>query len=472
MSEIVCVSRGSLSRGRELAVALAQKLGYAALGREDLIEAATREGIEVGRLERSMMNARTLTERFARERDHYLAFSTAYLCERFREGPLVYHGRTGHLLLRDVGHVLRIRVVADERYRVGAAMRSLGVDRAAARRYVASVEEERRNWVRSMYGTEWDDAVQYDVTVNVERLDVDHAASALVAMTHLPEFRMTEESTLAMEDLLLAARARLRLARDARTAGARFTAVAHARALTVLVAPRDAVAESEVRRALSDLDASDVRVTMASTRILWVQESFDPASDAFREVVEVAVKWNAAVELVRYEPDGAGDDGGLRAALEELARVGRSGGGRSVHGDPARLVVACRETGDHALVVLGEVFGASTPDVRLRMTADLREALAERRRAPVVAAAELSSRYFFGRRDLVRLVASLSLVVVVYVLVLTHQDEVLGFSQGDWSGGGALARLVAAVALFVVVPVVALSYGSVARSFMKLIRME
>ena len=124
--QIVCVSRGSLSRGKELAEALAGRLGYQVLSREDLIEAAIAEGIQVGKLETSMMKPRAFTERLARERDHYLAFSTAYLCERLMEGPLVYHGRTGHLLLRSVGHVLRVRVVADEEYRIRSTMQHLG----------------------------------------------------------------------------------------------------------------------------------------------------------------------------------------------------------------------------------------------------------------------------------------------------------------------------------------------------------
>ncbi|MGD8322700.1 MAG: cytidylate kinase family protein, partial [Gemmatimonadota bacterium] len=71
--QIICVSRGSMSRGKELAEALASKLGYLVLSREDLIEAAIEEGIQVSKLETSMMNPRAFTERLARERDHYLA---------------------------------------------------------------------------------------------------------------------------------------------------------------------------------------------------------------------------------------------------------------------------------------------------------------------------------------------------------------------------------------------------------------
>jgi len=503
VSQIVCLSRGSLSRGKELAELLARKLDYAVLSREDLIEAAIREGIHVGKLETSMMNPRTFTERLARERDHYLAFSTAYLCDRIREGPLVYHGRTGHLLLRNISHVMRVRVVADDEYRLNATMRNLGIDRESALQYLVAIEEDRKSWVRSMYGVSWEDASQYDVVVNVERMSVENAASALVGMAQLPDFRMTPASLRTMEDLHLAARARVRLARDPRTARTGFTVVAHGGEITVTYLPHDMEVADDIRRVLDGLEAArEIHATMAATTILWVQETFDASSDAFSEVVEIAGKWNAAVELVRFAPAEASgvpevvgtltrpspstavagieddldeedaDDGGLKATLDELARVGKSGGGRWVYGERASLVASCCGMVPHALVVLGTIYSDRDPAARVRLTRELRDSLASRMRVPIVTTDELRTHYFFGRRDLFRLTGYLAVVVIVYLLVLTHQEAVLAFLHGAGSDGSTLARLWVALAVFVFVPIVAFAYGSVARSLMKLIRME
>ncbi len=503
MTQIICVSRGSLSRGKELAEALARRLDYAVLSREDLIEAAIDAGIRVGKLETSMMNPRSFTERLARERDHYLAFSTAYLCDRLREGPLVYHGRTGHLLLRNIGHVLRVRVVADEEYRIQATMKNLGLDRAKAVRYLADVEEDRRSWVRSMYGVSWEDASQYDVVVNVERMNVDNAASALVSMSQLPDFQPTPASTRAMEDLRLSATARLRLARSPRTAACGFSVASHGGLVTVTYLPHDREVADEIPRVLDGLECMrELRCTMAATTILWVQESFDPAAETFREVVEIAQKWNAAVELVQYAPaeaegvpaeigavagptlapavagieddveEQAHDDRGLRTTLDALAGVGKAGGGRYVHGERRSLVASCCSNVPHSLVVLGNLFQQKDPGARTRLTRELQESLASRMRVPVVTADELRKHYLFGGGDVVSLVGFLALVVVVYALVMTHQEAVLRFLLEGWGGGGALEKYVVAAAVFVFVPIVAYAYGRVARSVMKLIKME
>jgi cytidylate kinase len=503
MTQIICVSRGSLSRGKELAEALARKLGYALLSREDLIEAAIDDGIQVGKLETSMMHARAFTERLARERDHYLAFSTAYLCDKALAGPLVYHGRSGHLLLRGISHVLRVRVLADHEYRINAVMRELGLTRDKAERYLQAVEEDRRTWVRSMYGVPWESASQYDVTVSVERMTVENAAASLVGMTQLPDFQMTPASKRAMDDLRLAAQARLRLAKDPRTARAEFSVRAHDGALTVTYLPKDMDVANVVRPVLVGLaGVSEVSATVATSNILWVQESFDPAGETFDEVVEIARKWHAAVELVQFtagdgpdagtpiaasvslddpvveagieedtEPD-VGDGAGLRQTLDALAEVGRSGGGRRVLGERAHLIASCCGPVQYSLVVLGNLFLAKPAATRTRLIRELQDRIGSRLHVPVVTADELRQHYLFGRRDAMRLVGFLAVLIGVYALVLSHQSDVVRFLYGGWTGGAFLRKLVIAAAVFAFIPLLAHAYGTVVRSMMKLVKMD
>jgi len=503
MTQIICVSRGSLSRGKELAEALARKLGYALLSREDLIEAAIDDGVQVGKLETSMMHARAFTERLARERDHYLAFSTAYLCDKALEGPLVYHGRSGHLLLRGVSHVLRVRVLADDEYRINAVMRKLGLTQDKARRYLQAIEEDRRTWVRSMYGVSWENASQYDVTVSVERMTVENAAASLVGMTQLPDFQMTPASKRAMDDLRLAAKARLRLAKDPRTARADFSVRAHDGALTVTYLPKDMDVASVVRPVLVGLpDVSEISATVATSNILWVQETFDPRTEIFDEVVEIARKWHAAVELVQFAPGDApeagtpiatsvtaddpaveagieddsepevSDGGGLRETIDALAEMGRSGGGRRVLGERTHLIASCCGPVQYSLVVLGSLFLTKPAATRTRLIRELQDRIGSRLRVPVVAADELRQHFLFGRRDAMRLVGFLAALIAVYVVVLSHQMEIVAFLYGGWTGGAFVRKLVIAAAVFAFIPLLAHAYGSVVHSMMKLVKMD
>lgn len=512
--QIICISRGVLSGGDDLARQLAKKLDYACVSREELIEAAIKEGIQVGKLEMAMVKPRLFGEQLDLERERYLAFSTAYLCDRTVEGRVVYHGRTGHLLLRGIDHVLSVRVVSDEEQRVQRAMKELSLGRTKARKYLDEVDEDWRRWARSMYGIGWEDTAQYDLVVNLQHMSVENAASALVGVAQLPDFQMTPASRRAMMDLRLAAKARLSLARHERTCRAKFEVRADAGLVTVTFLPQDSRYAEFIPEVLGPLAGiGEVRTTMAATNILWIQERFDSSSEAFREVVELATKWNAAVELLRLMPEDAEqaslpdhslagtelgafgeynggieddldeaptDDGGVRQTLDELAAAGRSGGSAVVCGGVRGLLDSLDRSRSYSLVVVGDLFLERGHAARVRMTRELQRFVSEHIAAPVVGPDELKAQYLFGRQDVARLVGFLALVAGLYLLVFSNQEIILRFLFGQWWGASLsilfgkipVAKVLVAVGVFIFVPIIAHCYGTVAKSLMKLIKME
>jgi cytidylate kinase len=507
---IVCISRSAFSGGEELAQRLAENLGLPCLSRDELVEAATKAGIRVGKLEMAAVKPRDFCERLSREREHYLAFTSAYLCERALEGGLVYHGRTGHLLLSGISNVLRVRVTSNVEERMRAAERHLGVDRERARRYVEEVDEDWRQWASTLYGRSWEDVLEYDVTFNLEKVSAENAAASLVSMSQLPEFHETPASRRALENLMLGSKARLLLARDERISCNRLNVRANDGVLTVSYMPQEWPCAEIIPEVLSGLEGvRDVRTTMASTNILWIQERFDPGSESFREVVEIATKWNAAVEPIRLvgsngddgvddtdletiaeapvrrvtgEYDGgveddeieapASDDGGLSRTVDELARVGRSGGGQVVRGGGQELLASIDRLSPYTLAVIGDVYLEKGPATRKRMARDLRSLLSDRLKTPVVTADELKSRYLFTAREAVKALGYFALIAVLFVLVFTHQLPVMRFLGGEWGDGTTVYKAIVSLAVFLIVPFVAHTYGSFAKVLFKLLKME
>jgi len=515
--QIICISKGTFSGGKELAKRLAKKLDYTCLSREELIEAATKEGIPVGKLEMAMIKPRIFSERLALEKEHYRAFSTAYLCDRAIEGRLVYHGRTGHLLLPGVSHVLRVRAISDDEYRIRSAMNEMGVERTKASRYLEEVDEDWRRWVHSMYEVSLEDAAQYDMIINLEQMSVENAATALTTVAQLPDFQMTPASKKTMLDLRLAAHARLALAKDERTFGANFNVRADAGVVTVTYLPQDSRYSELILNVLASVKGvTEVQATMATTNILWIQEEYQPHSELYNQVIEIATKWNAAVELVRLAPEeetpvsegettaetvahpsspqynggieedapeAMDENGELKHTLDELARIGRSGGGRVVHGDQYQLINTLDRTVSYSLVVVGDVFLSKGHSARLRATRDLRSYVSDRIKAPVVTSDELGSQYLFGKRDIPKVAAFLIVTVAIYFLVFTHQEFILAFlANAGWYADAVkdtfLAKvdwgpqIIVSLGVFILVPIVAYTYGSVAGTLLKLIKME
>jgi cytidylate kinase len=215
---IVTISRGSASGGLALAEGLAQRLGYALVSREDIIEQASRFGASEGELQEALLKPVRLRDRFGHARRRYLAFVQEALCQRARDGHIIYHGNAGHLLLVGISHVLRVRLIAPTAYRIAAVMERQRLSREEAFRYIEQKDRQREDWTRFLYGVNWLDPSLYDLTVNLQTLTVEGAVELVAAAAQRTEFQPTDESRRAMADLLLASRVRAALAADRATA--------------------------------------------------------------------------------------------------------------------------------------------------------------------------------------------------------------------------------------------------------------
>jgi cytidylate kinase len=510
--QFVCVSRGEQERGKLFAQTLARKLDFECLGQEELADLAIQEEIAVGKLEMAAVNKRHLTERQVLEKEHYLAFITRVLCERVLENNLVFHGRAGHLAVPGLTHVLRIRTKIETETHIEEVMSRLSLDRRKAGQYVERVDEDISRWVRTMYNISGDPWAGYDVAVNLDRVDVGGASTALCGFVELPEFKATPVSAKVLENLLLAARVRIALARDERTWAASFSVKAEAGHLTVSYLPRDmtvGVRAPDVVTMVSGVE--DLTCTVASSNILWVQERFQASGRTFDAVVKAATHWHSAVELMKLTPaasgssstDAIGSDTGaeiaqppplftarqvnggieddtdrstgligeeddLRGMFGELNARGIAGSASRLPDDMRRIRAAVNRSIPYSLVVVDEVFLDHAPAVRLRKTRELVGRLGEVIKAPVVGAEDLDQMVRTGWSDYARMIAMAAIVVVVFLFVFSHQIEVLEFFSPTTAG----AKIAAAIVLLLMVPVFAFVYGSFTTAVLRLFHVE
>jgi cytidylate kinase len=219
---IITISRGAFSGGKELAECLASELGYPCISRDVIVEAAATYGASPAELGAALNRAPSFLDRIRKDRDRYLAYIRAVLCQHAQAGPFVYHGHAGHHLLAGIRHVLRVRIVADLRYRVTAAMERLNMTSRQAEAHIRKDDAERRKWSRFLYGVAWEDPSNYDVVLNIEFLGIDGACATVRRMSELEPFQPTPESLRAVENLALASRVTAALAGDALTRDAEF----------------------------------------------------------------------------------------------------------------------------------------------------------------------------------------------------------------------------------------------------------
>ncbi len=178
---IITISRGSYSRGKEVAEKLAQALGYQLLSRDILLEASERYNIPEIKLIRAIHDAPSILERFSYEKGTFVSYIRAALLRQVEKDNVIYHGLAGHFLLQGIPHVLKVRIIADLEERVQEEMKRENISAAEARRILQKDDQERRKWSKHLYGIDTWDPSLYDLVIRVraECVQVDEAVGLI-----------------------------------------------------------------------------------------------------------------------------------------------------------------------------------------------------------------------------------------------------------------------------------------------------
>lgn len=203
---IITISRGSYSKGKEIATRVAQKLGYTAVSREIVIAASKEFNISEIKLARAIHDAPSIFERFTYGKERYVVHIASTLLANFQRDNIVYHGLAGHFFIKNISHVLKVRIISDFEERVRTQMERDHVTREIAAERLNKDDIERRHWSQRLYGIDTWDASLYDLVLHIRKLTVADAVNIICDTVKLEHFKTTPESQKALDEVALAAR--------------------------------------------------------------------------------------------------------------------------------------------------------------------------------------------------------------------------------------------------------------------------
>ena len=202
---IVTISRGSYSKGKEIAEKVAQQLGYECIARRILLEASDEFNVQEVKLTRAIHNAPSFFKYVSHSKERYIAFIQAEILKHFKKDNVVYHGLAGHFFVKGISHVLKVRIIADLEDRVRLEMEREGIAREEALNILQKDDEERRKWSKALYGIDTRDSSLYDLVIHIQKFSVKDAVDMICHAAMLEQFQTTPESQQDIDDLALAA---------------------------------------------------------------------------------------------------------------------------------------------------------------------------------------------------------------------------------------------------------------------------
>jgi cytidylate kinase len=178
---VVTISRHPGSLGDTVARALAERLQYRLVERAELIKIAERIGgpdVAWDRSPELRERSPSFWERLNEERRRYASVLRRVTTDLAEEGGVVIVGLGAGQLLKGLGNVLRLQIIAPMDVRIERVMQR-GFDEVAgplsrdrARDLIRSSDRDAGGYMRYLFNIDWMDPQHWDMVINTGRFSV------------------------------------------------------------------------------------------------------------------------------------------------------------------------------------------------------------------------------------------------------------------------------------------------------------
>jgi cytidylate kinase len=216
---VIAMNQEMGSQGKLVAEKLAADLGLEIVRHEIIDHVAEKMHVRKSALQRFLEGKSGLIERWGTDEASLTLFKVEEILELAAKGNVIIRGWGATHVLRPIPHIPCVRVGAPFAVRVKWLMNSLGTDdeKMAAEEIRHSDAAHRANMQRQ-FGVDWGEPMQYDLTLNTERLSVATCVELIKQLLTRPEFEETPASRAKLANLTLEYRVRAALRASPKTA--------------------------------------------------------------------------------------------------------------------------------------------------------------------------------------------------------------------------------------------------------------
>jgi cytidylate kinase len=222
---LVAMTREMGSLGKDVAAGVAARSNKKVVYHEIIEPIANKMRLRKSHVERFLEGKSGIWERLTTDKTSLSIFTADETFKFLRDDSTgVIRGWGAVHLLRNIPHVLRVRVCAPLETRVARMMERLSTDnRETVEAEIQLSEEAHTAITRRHFNINWRDPENYDLVLCTERLTVEECVDEIEGMLRRPSFQETPESVRMVENLSLEWSVRSALRRDPRTTGTSIT---------------------------------------------------------------------------------------------------------------------------------------------------------------------------------------------------------------------------------------------------------
>jgi cytidylate kinase len=188
---VIAMTRQLGCLGTEVANGIARRLRLQIIHSEIVANnVAERLGVEESTVLRYVDGSAALFERLAINKRKFCRYTAEEILRIAQQGGVLIRGWGAATLLRDMPHVISVRVCASMNFRVRVMMERSGSKNAAAvREHLERVDVAQARAMRASFDVEQEDAILYHVVLNTDRLPIDACVNAVCELARHRRFR-------------------------------------------------------------------------------------------------------------------------------------------------------------------------------------------------------------------------------------------------------------------------------------------
>ncbi len=211
MSTII-ISADEPAIEKQIALKVAEELGYQTIGPEILPDVAARNDVPADKLPSALDKTpsairREATKRWLRQ----LACIEAEVLERLKSDNLVCWGLAAHLYVMGVSHAMKVRILSDTEQQVQKIVEANKTTEKKARRQISNHQRKREQWSSSAFGKSEADPGMYDLVINLGQIEPDEAVRTIAGAIGYRKFQPMTYSMKSLAEGALAAKVKAKL---------------------------------------------------------------------------------------------------------------------------------------------------------------------------------------------------------------------------------------------------------------------
>lgn len=216
---VIAMNQEMGSQGKLVAEKLAGELGLEIVLHEIIDHVAEKMHVRKSALQRFLKGKAGIFERWVTDEANLALYKSEEILALAAKGNVIIRGWGATHVLRPIPHIPCVRIGAPFATRVKWLMTSLGTDdEDMVTEEIRQSDAAHRANMQHQFGVAWGEPMQYDITLNTERLSVETCVEMIKELLTRPEFKETPESLAKLANLTLEYHVRAALRASAKTA--------------------------------------------------------------------------------------------------------------------------------------------------------------------------------------------------------------------------------------------------------------